>query len=521
MTPARVYLIGAGPGDPSLISVKGLRYLSTADVVVYDRLVHARLLRSARPEAEQINVGAPAPHSMEQDAINILLADKAREGKTVARLKYGDPFIFDSGGKEALFLYEQQIPFEVVPGVPSTVGGPCYAGVPLTYPEAGDALVFIRGHETETSVPADVDWQKVTALDGTVVSYGGAPQLEVIINELLAHGRSPDETAALIINGTLPTQRTIQGTLVEVQGILRNAQRRGSGVLVVGPVVGFREYLRWFDSRPLFGKRILVTRPEDQAADLVDRLLSLGADPVEAPTIRVEPLDDYGLLDEACELAGTFDWVVFTSVNGVEHFMHRLRRGTRDIRQLKGVRLCAVGPSTAERLARYGLSVDLIPDEHRSEAVVDALREREDLAQKRVLLPRGDLASDALPERLGEYGAEAFAVTAYRTVLPGGNADEDASAGPDIYKMLLEQELDVVTFTSASSVRNFVKILGAEPAADLLNTIVVAVIGPVTRDAATRLGIDVTIMPASYTIPALVDAIAEHFASTSETGQTS
>jgi len=336
---------------------------------------------------------------------------------------------------------------------------------------------------------------------------------------MLAHGRSPDETAALVINGTLPTQRTIQGTLLEVQGILKNAQRRGSGVLVVGPVVGFREYLGWFDSRPLFGKRILVTRPEDQAAELVDRLLSRGADPVEAPTIRVEPLDDYGLLDEACELAGTFDWVIFTSVNGVEHFMRRLRRGTRDIRELKGVRLCAVGPSTGERLARYGLSVDLIPDEHRSEAVVDALREREDLAEKRVLLPRGDLASDALPKRLGETGAEVFPVTAYRTVLPGDDTGDDGHGGPDIYKMLLEQELEVVTFTSASSVRNFVKMLGAEPAADLLNTVVVAAIGPVTRDAATRLGIRVTIMPASYTIPALVDAIAEHFAS--ETGQTS
>ena len=522
MTPARVYLIGAGPGDPSLISVKGLRYLSTADVVVYDRLVHHRLLRSVRAEAEQINVGAAAPQSMEQDAINILLADKAREGKTVARLKYGDPFIFDSGGKEALFLYEQRIPFEVVPGVPSTIGGPCYAGVPLTYPEAGDALVFIRGHETETSVPPDVDWQKVAALAGTVVSYGGGPQLEVIINELLAHGRSPDETAALIINGTLPTQRTMQGTLAEVQDILRTAQRRGSGVLVVGPVVGFREYLRWFDSRPLFGKRILVTRPEDQAPELVDRLLSLGGDPVEAPTIRIEPLDDYGPVDEVCELVSTFDWVIFTSVNGVEHFMKRLRRGTRDVRELKGVRICAVGPSTAERLERYGLNVDLVPAEHRAEAVVEELRAREALTEQRVLLPRGDLARDALPELLGESGAEVVAVTVYRTVLPVGDAGDDPSAGVDIYKMLLEQELDVVTFTSASSVRNFVKILGAEPAADLLNTVVVAAIGPVTADAAARLGIHVGIMPTSYTVPAFVDAIVEHFArATSHTGQTS
>ena len=293
MKPAWVYLIGAGPGDPSLVSVRGLKYVETADVVVYDRLVHKRLLRSVRPDAEQIDVGAAAPRPLEQDAINILLQDKAREGKTVARLKWGDPFVFDSGGKEALFLHQHGIPFEVVPGIPPTIGGPCYAGVPLTYPEAGDALIFIRGHEAETNTPPDVDWEKVAPLSGTIVSYAGGPQLEAMIDELLKHGRSPEEPAALIVNGTLPTQRTIQGTLREIQSFVHEAQRRGSGVLVVGPVVGFREYLRWFDTRPLFGKRILVTRPEEQAAELVDRLLRLGADPIEAPTIRVAPPDDY------------------------------------------------------------------------------------------------------------------------------------------------------------------------------------------------------------------------------------
>ena len=507
MKPAWVYLIGAGPGDPSLLSVRGLRYVETADVVVYDRLVHKRLLRSVRPDAEQIDVGAAAPRPLEQDAINILLQDKAREGKTVARLKWGDPFVFDSGGKEALFLHQHGIPFEVVPGIPPTIGGPCYAGVPLTYPEAGDALIFIRGHEAETNTPPDVDWEKVAPLAGTIVSYAGGPQLEAMIDELLKHGRSPEEPAALIVNGTLPTQRTIQGTLREIQSFVHEAQRRGSGVLVVGPVVGFREYLRWFDTRPLFGKRILVTRPEEQAAELVDRLLRLGADPIEAPTIRVAPPDDYGPLDEVCELLGTFDWVVFTSANGVDHFMRRLRTGRRDIRELKGVRLCAVGPATAERLDRYGLNVDLIPDEHRAEGVVDAMRQTGELSARRVLLPRGDLAREVLPDELRRAGAEVVKVTAYRTVLAGGDKDD----GPDIYKMLLEQEIDVVTFTSGSAVRNFVKIVGTEPAVDLLNTTVVAAIGPVTADAARRLGIETNIMPTTYTVPALVDALSEFF----------
>ena len=507
MKPASVYLIGAGPGEPTLISVRGLRYLSTADVVVYDHLVHHRLLQSVRPDAERIDVGAAAPQPLEQDAINFLLVDKAREGRTVARLKWGDPFIFDSGGKEALFLHEHGIPFEVVPGIPQTIGGPCYAGVPLTYPEAGDALVFIRGHEAETNTPPDVDWKRVAPLAGTVVSYAGGAQLEAIIDELLAHGRSPTEPAALILHGTLPHQRTIQGTLREIQGVVHDAQRRGSAVLVVGPVVGLREYLRWFDARPLFGKRILVTRAREQAAELVDRLLDLGADPVEAPTIRIEPPDDYGPLDEACANVGNFDWIVFTSVNGVDHFMRRLLEGPGDVRDLKGVRLCAIGPATAEQIKRHSIKIDLMPLEHRAEAVLEILRRTADLPGKRVLLPRADLARELLATELRRSGAEVADVTAYRTVLAGGDRD----TGPDIFKILLEQEIDVVTFTSASTVQNFVKILGAEPAADLLHTTLVASIGPVTADAAQQLGIKTNILPTTYTIPALVDAIAGYF----------
>ena len=507
MTPASVYLIGAGPGEPGLISVRGFRYLGAADVVVYDHLVHTRLLRSVRSGAELIDVGAAAPQPLEQAAINYLLADKAREGKTVARLKWGDPFVFDSGGKEALFLHENGIPFEVVPGVPQTIGGPCYAGVPLTYPEAGDALVFIRGHEAETNTPPDVDWKRIAPLTGTVVSYAGGPQLEAIIDELLAHGRSEDEPAALILNGTLPNQRTVQGTLRDIQKIVHGTQRRGSAVLVIGSVVGLRENLRWFDTRPLFGKRILVTRAQDQAADLVERLADLGADPVEVPTIRIAPPDDYGPLDEACSAASTFDWIIFTSVNGVEFFMQRLLDGPGDVRLLKGVHLCAIGPATAKRLNRFGLKVDLMPLEHRAEGILNTLLQEEHLAGKRVLLPRADIAREILPTELRLAGMDVVEVTAYRTILAGGGQD----GGPDVYKMLLEQEIDVVTFTSASTVKNFVKIVGSEPSVDLLQTTLVAAIGPVTAAVAENLGIRISIMPRTYTIPALVDAIVEHF----------
>lgn len=505
MTAGSVYLIGAGPGDPTLISVKGQRYLQRADVVVYDHLVHPRLVQTMRPDAERIDVGAAAPQPLEQDAINILLADKAREGKTVARLKWGDPFVFDSGGKEALFLHEHGIRFEVVPGVPPSIGGPCFAGVPITYPEAGDALLFIRGHEAETNTPPDVDWSRVAALSSTIVSYAGGAQLEVIIDELLKHGRPPDEPAVLILNGTLPTQRTIQGSLRDIQGVVRGAQRRDTAVLVVGPVVGLREHLRWFDSRPLFGKRVLVTRPRDQAAEFVDLLAELGANPIEAPTIHIAQPEDDEALDAACAAASTFDWIVFTSVNGVDAFMEQLLAGPRDVRALKDVRLCAIGPATAARLGRYGLKVDLMPSEHRAEAVSAALQREHEVRGARILLPRADLARPLLPNELRNAGADVVAVTAYRTV------PVSASSGVDIYKLLLDQGIDVVTFTSASTVRNFVTLLGAEAAADLLGTTLVASIGPVTAEAARQLGIETSIMPSTYTVPCLAKAIADHF----------
>ena len=507
MKPAHVYLIGAGPGDPSLISMRGFRYLTSADVVIYDHLVHPQLLQAVRADAEQIDVGATAPQPQEQDAISFLLADKAREGKTVARLKWGDPFVFENGGKEAIFLHEQGVPFEVVPGVPPTIGGPCYAGVPITYPEAGDTLIFIRGHETATNTPPDVDWKRVAPLAGTVISYASGAQLETIIGELLKHGRSSNEPSALIIDGTLPTQRTIQGTLKEIQDVVRDTQWRDSGVLVIGPVVDLRKRLRWFDTQPLFGKRILVTRAREQAGELSDRLQNVGAEAIESPTIRISPPEDYGPLDEACAKASTYDWIVFTSVNGVEYFMRRLLKGPGDVRDLKNVRLCTIGPATAKRLAGYGIKVDLMPSEHRAEAVFDALRRHEDLAGKRILLPRADIARKLLADELRRAGAEVAEVTAYRTVLAATKRNE----GPDIYKMLLDQEIDVVTFTSASTVLNFVRSLGAEPAADLLRTTVVASIGPITAQAARELGIETAVMPSTYTIPALVDAIVAHF----------
>jgi uroporphyrinogen III methyltransferase/synthase len=498
-----VYIVGAGPGDPTLISVRGRRYLEAADVVVYDHRVHARLLRSARPDAERIDVGAAAPKPLELDAICLLLVEKAREGKTVVRLKWGDPFVFDSGGKEALFLHEQRIPFEVVPGVPVAIGGPAYAGVPVTYPGAGDVLTLVRGHEGETDASPRVDWERLAGLGGTIVCYAGARQIGAMAHALLSHGRPPDETAALIYDPTTPSQQTVSGTLGTIASL---ARQDSAGLLLIGAVAGLREHLRWFDDRPLFGRRIVVTRSREQAGELIDMLEERGAEAIPAPAIRIAPPEDPAALDRACAEAGTFDWLVFTSANAVDHFMRRLL-AIGDVRDLKGVKICTVGPSTASRLHRYGLRVDLTPPEYRADAVVEALKGPTGLGGARFLFPRADIARELLADELRTGGAEVVEVTAYRT-LP---AVPDRETDYDVYGMLLDRQIDAVTFTSASTVRNFVANFGHEQAVDLLRGTVVASIGPVTAEAAQQLDITTTIMPDRYTIPDLVDAIVEYF----------
>src|SRR5438445_3788618 len=385
-----VYLIGAGPGDPGLMTVRGLQCLESADVVLYDHLVPARALRSARPDAEKIDVGSAAPQPREQEAIWYLVAEKAREGKIVARLKWGDPFVFDRGGTEALFLHEQGVRFEVVPGIPAGVAVPSYAGVPITYPGGGDTLTFIRGHEDEGKARTAIDWTSLARRDGTIVCYAGPQQLPYIINALVSHGRPAEDPAAVVYDGTLPTQETIAGTLDGLAEIVRRSTDRRPAILVVGRVVALREHLRWFDTRPLFGKRILVTRPRDQAAELVERLEAMGAQAIEAPMIRIAPPDDFGPLDEACERAGTFHWIVFSSANAVDTFVQRLLETPHDLRALKGVKLGVVGPATAERLTRLGLKVDLTPAEFRAESMLQAMTEAGDLRGVKILLPRAD-----------------------------------------------------------------------------------------------------------------------------------
>jgi uroporphyrinogen III methyltransferase/synthase len=503
-----VFLIGAGPGDPGLITVRGLQCLMVADVVLYDHLVNPRLLRHARPDAERIDVGVAAPQTNDQDAICYLLAEKAREGKTVARLKWGDPFVFDTGGAEGLFLHEQGIRFEVVPGVPVCIAAPSYCGVPTTYSGGGDTITLIRGYEDgKAQRDIDVDWTSLSRLDGTLICYAGPQQIPKIISHLISHGRPPDESAAVVYDGTLPTQESLVGSLAEVGERTKRSTDRRPGVLIVGRVVALREHLRWFDSRPLFGKRVLVTRPRDQSAELVERLEAMGAEAIEAPMIRIEPPDNFEALDAACARADTFDWIVFSSINGVDAFIGRLLLSPFDLRALGHAKLCGVGSATADRLARHGLKLDVMPSEYRAEALIHALTQTGDLAGKKILLPHADVGREVIADELRKHGAQVVEVVAYRTVA----TDPEREGQPDVYRMLLEGRIDVVTFTSPSAVRNMVSVLGAEPAVDLLRKTIVAAIGPVTAEAATRSGIETSVVPDKFTVPALVNAIVKYF----------
>jgi uroporphyrinogen III methyltransferase/synthase len=508
VTTAIAYFIGAGPGDPGLITVRGLECLRRADVVIHDPGISPRLLARARSDAEVIDVGRSDADEPAAEAIGLLIADKVATGKVVARLKSGDPFLFDRGAEEALILERNGVSFEVVPGIPAGLAAPAYAGIAIGHSLVAEVVTVIRGCEDDHRALADVDWAGVARVHGTVVCYASPQQMPRMLDALRSHGCPADTPAAMIYNGTQPSQETITGTLAELASAAHEHHRRGPAVLVVGRAVSLRNHLRWFDARPLFGKRVLVTRPRDQAAELVDRLNALGAEAIESPMIAILPPDDPGPLLDAAANAGSFDCIVFTSANAVEAFMTALLDGSRDIRALMGPVLCAVGTATADRLSRYGIKVDLVPSEFRAEAVVSTLMAQRPVTSLHVLLPRADIGREVIATQLREAGAEVTEVIAYRTVLQEGPRANE----PDIYGMLLDGRIDVVTFTSASAVRNFLKVYGSDQAVDLLNTTIVATIGPVTAETATQLGIRVEIQPTTYTIPAFVDAIAAFYA---------
>ena len=500
MKPGTVFLVGAGPGDPGLVTLKGARWIESADVIVYDRLVNRQLLEHARPGADLIDAGkVPGDGGGSQDDINTLLVAAARQGKTVVRLKGGDPFVFGRGGEEAEVLHGEGIPFEVVPGVSSAVAAPAYAGIPLTDRRLASSFTVVSGSQATDQSGSQVRWDVLARQEGTLVVLMGWSSLPDIVEVLLANGRPADEPVALIRWGTEPRQVTVVGTLSDIVERATAAGLSPPVVAVIGPVVNLREHLRWFDNRPLFGKRVLVTRSRAQAGDLSRLLRDRGAQAIELPVIEMHPIGEFSELDGALARLSSYDWVIFTSVNAVKVVFERMDGLGTDARAFAGARIAAIGPSTAASLRQRGIVADFVPDTFTSDAVVDGLKAL-GFTGGHVLLPRADIAGEALGDGLHALGATIDDVAAYRTVAP---RDSIADA-----KVTLSDGVDIATFTSSSTIRNLSDLVNGNLAG--LSRAIIACIGPVTAATAREIGLKVDIVAGEHTIAGLVEALEAH-----------
>lgn len=497
----KVYIIGAGPGDPGLITLRGAACIGKADVIIYDHLVSPEILRHAAGKARRIYAGKQGgDHTLSQQQINRLLVEEAGRGNIVARLKGGDPLIFGRGGEEAEVLHEQGIPFEIVPGVTSAVAVPAYAGIPLTHRNHTSTVAFVTGHEDPTKETSDIDWAALARI-GTLVFLMGIKNLPAITENLIRCGKPSETPAALIRRGTTAEQETLTGTLREIAQKAVERHFPPPAVLVVGSVAGLREKMNWFETMPLFGRGVVITRPEAQAETFADLLRAQGANVIPFPVIRVVPPESWGPFDLALDRLETYHWILFTSANGVSSFFRRLRERDRDVRDLKGIRIATIGPATASAVERLGIRVDLVPEEFISEGVVRVFS-RENLKGCRILLPRAEEARDVIPAGLEKMGAKIDVVTVYRTL----RSDRDAA---ELLPLLSRGKVDVITFTSPSTVTHFLGIMG--PGFRLPAGSRIACIGPVTADAARKAGLTVDILQERFTIPGLVDAIAAYY----------
>ncbi len=498
-----VYLIGAGPGDPGLITVKGQECLRQAEVVVYDYLANPAFLEQAPAAAERIYVGkTKGCHHTPQEQINALLVARAKAGKTVARLKGGDPYVFGRGGEEALVLARAGIPFEVVPGVTAGFAAAAYAGIPLTHRDFTTSLGLVTGHEDPAKKLSSLDWEKLATGVGTLVFYMGMANLPLIVEQLVAHGRPAKTPVAIVRWATTPRQQTLTATLGDVVEKVHVAGIKPPAVIIVGEVVSLREELRWFDKRPLFGRRILVTRTAEQAGSFAALLEAQGAEAVACPLIEIVPPSSWDELDAELARLDETDLLILTSVNAVDAFFGRMIATGRDLRALHGVVVVAVGPKTAAAIEARGLRPDLVPADYRAEGVVALLRER-GVAGQRVLYPHAELARELIPKELAAAGAVVAAPLAYRTIPPVGG-------GARLRELLTAGDIDVVTFTSSSTVENFMALAG-EGAVELLRRVTVASIGPLTTKTAERYGLQVAVEPIASTLEAMTAAMVDYF----------
>lgn len=499
-----VYLVGAGPGDPALITLRGLECLQRADVVVYDYLANEQLLSHAPDGAEYIYAGKiGGRHNQNQSEINSLLVKKGRAGKVVVRLKGGDPFVFGRGGEECEALREAGIPFEVVPGVTAAVGAAAYSGIPLTHRDFTASVAFVTGQEGKEKSESAIDWERLSLGSGTVVFYMGITTLRGNMQKMIEHGRAPETPVALVRWATTPCQQVLTGTVADIAERAEAAGFKPPAVTIVGEVVNLRKKLGWFDSRPLCGRKIIVTRSAEQAGEFSAKLALRGASVLECPTIRLVEPESWQLLDLAIRELPGYDWLILTSVNAVRFFFQRLGTLGMDARALAGCKVCAVGPKTAEAFATFGIRADLVPGDYKAEGVVDEFS-RLDLHNLKILFPRADKAREIIPRELKRMGAHVDSPVAYRNIFPD-------RLPPEALFQLEKRAVDCITFTSSSTVQNLAAMLGEDLLVDLLKGVTVASIGPITSKSCRELGLKVDVEPETHTLDALADALEAHF----------
>ena len=518
----RVYLVGAGPGDIGLLTIKGMKCIQKADVVIYDFHLNAQVLNYINHDAEFIYAGKRGGHhTMTQDEINRVLIEKAMEGKVVCRLKGGDPFVFGRGGEEAEELVKNNIEFEVVPGVSSAVAAPAYAGIPITHRLYSSSFAVIPGYEDTTKDESAIDWARLATGVGTLIFLMAVKNIDVLVKKLIENGRDPETPVAVIRWGTRPEQKTIVGTLDNIVGLVREKDIRPPAVMVVGEVVRLRETLKWYEKKPMFGHRVLVTREHSEGFEPLEEL---GAEIIEFPTIEIAPPENYNELDAAIDKIETYNWLIFTSGNGIKYFIKRFIERGNDIRDLKGIRICAIGTKTAAEIKKYGIKVDLMPDEFNAEGLISAVVQKcrfilrsaaengsaevtsalpsfsaSELKGMKFLLPRAEKAREIFPEKVRELGGEIDVPVTYRAIKPEIH-------GKRLKRFLKEGRISIATFTSAATFNNFREIIG-EDADELLRDVAIAVIGPVTARAVEKAGLRVHIMPEEATIEAMVGEI--------------
>ncbi|MBF0536951.1 MAG: uroporphyrinogen-III C-methyltransferase [Nitrospirae bacterium] len=503
MTAGKVYIVGAGPGDMGLFTLKGLSCVKKADTIVYDFHINAQILTYARDDAELIYAGKRGGHhEMTQEQINQVLVERALKGRTVCRLKGGDPFVFGRGAEEAEILVEHGIEFEVVPGISSAIAAAAYAGIPLTHRRFSSSFAVVTGNEDVAKTDSTLNWLALATGFDTLVFLMGIRNVQGITDRLIEHGKDPQTPAAVIRWGTRADQVTVTGTLVELPELVEARGIKPPSVIVIGQTVGLRNSLNWYETKPLFGQRVLITRAYTQDYEPLELM---GAEVYEFPTIKTIPPETYDALDQGIDAIEGYHWLIITSVNGFKSFLERLLHRGKDIRDLRGLKICAIGEKTAQFIRGYGCRVDAVPDEFNAEGLIKMFTGTHgvDIAKMRFLLPRAQQAREVFPEMVRQLGGHIDTPTAYRTVKHEGHIKR-------LVRLLKEGKITVATFTSAATFNYLIELLD-EQHLGLFKDITIAAIGPVTEKAITKAGFKVQVMPQKATVEAMVEAIVSYF----------